>query len=174
MLVFLTSLHLIEFQVRYLALFLLFSVKGGFRWFWMGNLHKNIQLMLEFFRTPFLVLHFSFCTLMTLLMLTVMLLSMLMIILSTLSVIRHLICDNNLNWLLSLNLIYETLWTGAGSGVLISMLKKCNQICLISLITLAFDVKMDDSFTMLGLTFSSKLDWCSYIIYIAKTASKKI
>ena len=27
---------------------------------------------------------------------------------------------------------------------------------------------------MLGLTFSSKLDWASYIISIAKTASKKI
>ena len=27
---------------------------------------------------------------------------------------------------------------------------------------------------MLGLTFSSKLDWGSYIIFIAKTASKKI
>ena len=27
---------------------------------------------------------------------------------------------------------------------------------------------------MLGLTFSSKLDWSSYIIYIAKTTSKKI
>ena len=30
------------------------------------------------------------------------------------------------------------------------------------------------SFDMLGLTFSSKLDWCSYIIFIAKTVSKKI
>ena len=30
------------------------------------------------------------------------------------------------------------------------------------------------SFKMLGLTFSSKLDWDSYIISIAKTASKKI
>ena len=29
-------------------------------------------------------------------------------------------------------------------------------------------------FKMLGLTFSSKLDWDSYIISIAKTASKKI
>ena len=29
-------------------------------------------------------------------------------------------------------------------------------------------------FKMLGLTFSSKLDWSSYIISIAKTASKKI
>ena len=30
------------------------------------------------------------------------------------------------------------------------------------------------SFKMLGLTVSSKLDWGSYIISIAKTASKKI
>ena len=29
------------------------------------------------------------------------------------------------------------------------------------------------SFTMVGLTFSSKLDWGSYIICIAKTNSKK-
>ena len=55
-------------------------------------------------------------------MLPVILLSMLMILLSILSVIRHLICDNNLNWLLNLNLIYETLWTGVRSGLLISML----------------------------------------------------
>ena len=45
----------------------------------------------------------------------------------------------------------------------------------------AIDVKMDgsameekSSFKMLGLTFSFKLDWGSYIISIAKTASKKI
>ena len=38
----------------------------------------------------------------------VILLSMLMILLSILSVIRHLICGNNLNWLLNLNLIYKT------------------------------------------------------------------
>ena len=30
------------------------------------------------------------------------------------------------------------------------------------------------SFKMLGLTFSSKLDWGSYIVSIAKTTSKKI
>ena len=30
------------------------------------------------------------------------------------------------------------------------------------------------SFKMLGLSFSSKLDWGSYVIYIAKTASRKI
>ena len=54
-----------------------------------------------------------YCTLMTfVMMLPVIFLSMLMILLSTLSVIRHLICGNNLNWLLNLNLNYKTLWTG--------------------------------------------------------------
>ena len=45
----------------------------------------------------------------------------------------------------------------------------------------SIDMKMDgsvleekSSFKMLGLTFSSKLDWGSNIISIAKTASKKI
>ena len=45
----------------------------------------------------------------------------------------------------------------------------------------SIDVKMDGSvieeklsFKMLRLTFSSKLDWGSYIISIVKTASKKI
>ena len=81
-----------------------------------------------------------------------------------------------------LSLIYKTLWTGARSGLLISMMGETqlvsfdwsNNICFI-------DVKMDgsvleekSSFKMLGLTFSSKLDWGSYIISIAKTASKKI
>ena len=96
MLLFFTNLSLMKFQVRYLALFLLFSVIGGFEWFWMEGFDKNIQLMLEFLKAPFLVLHFSYYTLMTfLMMLSVILLSMLMILLSTLSVIRHLICGNN-------------------------------------------------------------------------------
>ena len=45
----------------------------------------------------------------------------------------------------------------------------------------ATDVKMEgsvleekQSFKMMRLTFSSKLDWGSYIISIAKNASKKI
>ena len=91
------------------------------------------------------------------------LLSMLMILLSILCVIRHLIC-RKLNWLLNLYLIYEALWTGIGSGLLI----------------FGIDVKMDGSvfeeksFKMLQVTFSSKLDWGTCIISIAKTASKKI
>ena len=50
----------------------------------MGRLHKNIQLMLELMKAPFLVLHFSYYILMIFLMWSVMLLSMLMIILSIL------------------------------------------------------------------------------------------
>ena len=57
-----------EFQVRYLSLFRLFSVIDGFGQFYMGNLYKNIQLMLKFLKAPFLVLHFSYYTLMILLM----------------------------------------------------------------------------------------------------------
>ena len=113
MLVFFTNLSLMEFQVRYLVLFLLFSVIDDFKWFWMESLLKNIQLMLEFLKAPFLVLHFSYYTLMTfMMMLPVILLSMLMILLSGLNVIGHLISGNNLNWLLNLNLTYETLHWG--------------------------------------------------------------
>ena len=61
-------------------MFCLFSVIGSFGWFWMGNLDKNIQLMLKF-KGPFLVLLFSYYTLMTFLMiLSVIMLSMLTIL----------------------------------------------------------------------------------------------
>ena len=137
MLVFYTNLSLVEFQARYLVLFLLFSVMDGLTWFQMESLHKNIQLMLEFLEGPFLVLHFSYYKLMTFpTMLSVIFLSMLMILLSIVSVIRHVICGNKLNWLLNLNLIYKTIWTGVRSGLLISMLGKLNWFRLTSLITM--------------------------------------
>ena len=137
MLVFFTNLSLMEFQVRYSALFLLLSVIDNFEWFWMESLHKNIQLMREFLKAPFLVPHFSYYTLMTfLMMLSVILPSMLMILLSILSVIRHLTCGKNLNWLQNLNLIYETQWTGVRSGLLISMLGKLSWFRLTGLITM--------------------------------------
>ena len=60
------------------------------------SLHKNIQLMLDFLSFLFLVLHFSFYMLMTFMMiLFVILLSMLLVLLSTLNMVRHLICGNN-------------------------------------------------------------------------------
>ena len=139
--------------------------------------------MLEFLKAPFLVVHFFYNTLMTfLMMLSVILLSMLMILLSILSVIRHLICGNNYNWLLNLNLIYETLWIGARNGLLISMLGKLNWFRLTSLIMLVFlmgkwmglFLRKNHLLRCWLLTFSSKLDWGSYIISLAKIVSKKI
>ena len=101
-------------MVRYLALLLIFG------WFWMGNCHKNIQLMLEFPKAPLFV---------------------------------H--------------------WKNAGKTQLVSF--------DLSNDTGAINVKMDgsvleekSSFKMLGLTFSSKLDWSFCIISIAKITSKKI
>ena len=126
-----------EFQVRYLALFLLFSVIDSFGLFWVESLHKNIQLILEFPKDLFLILHFSYYTSMAfLMMLSVILVSMMMILLSTLSVTRHLICASNQNWLQNLNLTYETLWTWTLSGLLISMLEKLSWFHLISLMAM--------------------------------------
>ena len=123
--------------------------------------------MLEFLKAPFLVLHFSCYTLMTfLMMLSVILLSMLMILLSIVSVIRHLICGNNLNWLQNLNLIYKTLRTG-GKNRFLDFNGGKTQLVLFhpSNNNGSIDVKMDgsllkekSSFKILGLTFSSKLD----------------
>ena len=155
MLVFFTNLRLREFQVRYLTLFLLFSVIDDFQWFWMESLHKNIQLMQEFLKAPFLVLHFSYYTSMTFLM-------MLHVILPSM--------------LLNLNLIWGKKWLvyfNAGKTHLVSFDQSNTNGSI--------DVKMGgsifeekSSFKMLGLTFSSKLYWGSYIISIAKTASNKI
>ena len=111
-------------------------------------------------------------------MLSVILLSMLMMLLSILSVIRHLICGNDLNWLLNLNLVKnrDKKWlvdVSAGKIQLI-LFDSANS-------SGSIDVKIDgsvleekSSFKMLESTFSSKLDWSSYIISIAKTASKNI
>ena len=148
----------------------------------MGSLLKNIQLMVEFLKALFLALHFSCYTLMVfLMMLSMVSLSMLIIVLSILSLIKHLICGNNLNWLLNLNLINKTLDWGkkwlsdfnVGKTQLVSFDQSNN--------TGSIDLKMDgsdledkSSFRMLGLVFSSKLDWGSCIISIAKTGSKKV
>ena len=58
------------------------------------------------------------------------------ILLSILGVIGLLICGNNLNWLLNLNLIYEACWIAVRSGLLISMLRKLSWFRLTGLITM--------------------------------------
>ena len=119
---------------------------------------------------------------MTFLMLSVILLFMLMILLSTLSMIGHL------TWSQQLELAFELetdlrdavnwgrKWlVDFSAGKIWRVLFDCSNI------TGAIDVKMDGSvfdqklsFKILALIFTSKLDWGSYIISIAKTASKKI
>ena len=157
-----------EFQVIYLTLFLLFSVIDSFEWFRMESLHNNIQLMLEFLKALFLLLHFSCYTLMTFLMMfSVILLFMLMILLSIIS-------DQASDLWQQLELaskLESVPWSGFIELVSFDWFNNTESI----------DVKMDgsaldekSSFKMLGLTVSSKLDWGSYIISIAKTASKKI
>ena len=60
-----------------------------------GKLWEEFQSALKFLKGPFMVLLFSYCTLMTfLMMLSVVLLSTLMILLSMLNVISDLICGN--------------------------------------------------------------------------------
>ena len=67
---------------------------------------------------------------------------------------------------MNLNLIYETLWTGARSGLLIYAGKtqlvsfaRSNNTGAIDEKGGGFVLKKKSSFKMLGLTFSSKLDW---------------
>ena len=86
------KIGLLELMIRYLALFP-FSSIDCCDWFWIGSLRKTTQLMLVFFKAAFLVLHFSYYISMTFLMLIAILLYTL-ILLSTLSVIRHLIFGN--------------------------------------------------------------------------------
>ena len=126
MLVFFTNLSVMEFQVRYFTLFLFSSVINSFEWFWM-----EVFTELHFWSYTFSannndLLDDVICDVA----------SMLITLLFILSVITYPICGNNLNWLLSLNLIQKTLWIGARSDLLISMLGKLNWFRLTSLITL--------------------------------------
>ena len=147
------------------GLILFFLVIDDFEWFWMVSLKKNTQLTLEFLKVSFLVQKFSYYRFMTFLMImSVILPLVLMILLSTLCVIRHVSCSNNYNGLLSLNLIYETLWNWAGSGLLISMLEKLDWFGLTYLITLVLLMRKWMGLFLRNssdLFFSSKLDWGS-------------
>ena len=91
----------------YLAVFCLFLAINIFEEFWMENFCKKTQLMLELLKGPFLSLRFSYSTLTTRLMMpSIILLSMLMILLSTLIVIRKLICGCSKTWPLNMNLTF--------------------------------------------------------------------
>ena len=91
----------------------------------MGSLHKNIQLLLEFLKAPFLVLHFSHHTLMAFLMMLSAILLLMMVLSKS-----DQACDKWQQLQLAAEHesgICNTLWTGAGTGLLSSLVKK-NQL----------------------------------------------
>ena len=148
MLVFFTNLSLMDFQARYLALFLLFSVLGG-------DLPDDVicDIAISADNTTL----YSKCDQASDLWQQVGLASELE------SDLRDTV-DRGRKWLVDFN---------AGKSKLVLFDWSNN--------TGAIDVKMIGSlleerlsFKMLGLTFSSKLDWSSYIMSLAKTACKKI
>ena len=133
--------------------------------------------MLEFLKAPFLALHFSYYA-------YVILLSMLTILLSTLytlyvwSGIRSVATTSVCFW----TWIWPTRHCRPGKWLVDFIAGKTQLVSFDwSNNSGAIDVKMDGSFSegkpsfkMVRLSFSSKWDWGSYIISIAKTASKKI
>ena len=140
----------------------------------MESLHKNNQLMLEFLKSPFLVLLFSSYRLINfLIMLSVVLLSMTNSLYSK--------CDQASDLWQQLELPSEleyALWDAvvwSRKWLILSQLASFDRSNKIGPI----DMKMDgsvleekSSFNMLELTFSLKLDWGSYINSIAKTEIK--
>ena len=141
----------------------------------MESLHRNMELLLEFLKTPFLVPHFSYNTLMTFLtMLSVILLSMLMILFSILSVIRYLICDSNLNWILNLNLIYKTLSTGVRSETQLVLFDWSNNNVSIDVKVNGSVLEEKSSFKMLGLALFSKLDGARTLSLLLKLPPRKL
>ena len=137
-------------------------------------LHKNIQLRLEFLKVPFFFLQFSYYTLMNLLMLPAVLLSAVFTLYSK--------CDqaSDLWQRLESDLRDTVEW---GKKWLVDFNAWETELILFdwSNNNGSIDEKMDgcvleekSCFKMLGLTFPSKLDWGSYMISIAKAASKKL
>ena len=129
------------------------------------GLEVFILFMLAFLSRSFLVPRFSDYTLTVfLMMLSVILLFVSIILHSTVSVIRPLIFVNSSNWLLILNLTYETRCTGTGSCSLLFnagetklvLFDLSNNYRAIQIDGFVFDEK--SSFKILGLPFFSKLD----------------
>ena len=178
MLIFFTNLSLKEFQVRYLALFLLSSVIDSFNWFWIGSLQKEYPVNAGVPQGSVLghklfLLYINglpddvICD----------------IVIYAVDTSLYFKCDQARDLWQNLELASElefdlqdavdwgSKWLvgfNAGKNKLVSFDWSNN--------TGDIDVKMDasaleekSSFKMLGLTFSSKLDWGSYIISIAKT-----
>ena len=153
---FFTNSRFMEFQVRYLALFHL-------EWFWIGSLQKDIQSVLEFLKAPLLVLHFF--------------------LLYINDPLDDVMCNIAIyvddTTLYSVSLVIWLVvrarvgfWTWIWPRADILYWDRKWQIVLFGWSNNfgAIDVKINRS----RIVFSSNLDWGSFIVFIAKTASKKI
>ena len=166
MLVFFTNLSLIEFQVRYLALFLLFSVIDDFKWFWMEILHTNILLYINDLPDDVIcdiAIYADDTTLYSKCDRASDLWQQLELASELESDIGDMV-DWGKKWFVDFNAGKTQLvlfdWSNNNGSINVKMGGSI--------------LEEKSSFKMLGLTFSSKLDWSSYIISIAKTTSKKI
>ena len=148
----------------------------------MRNVHKNIQLLLEFLKAPFLALYF----LLYINDLPDDVICNIAIYVDDTTLYSKWDQPSDLQQQLELatKLKYD-LWGIVDWGRMwhvdfnlgkthIVLFDRCNN-------TGTIDVKLDgsvieekSSFKMEGLSFSSKLDWDSYIVFITKTATKKI
>ena len=97
---------------------------------------------------------------------------MLMILLSTLSLIKHMFCGNIQQLAFGLEYNYKTLLTGVWSGLSNSLLEKLSLFQLISQIALTWMLKMV-GYVLEEKCFSSESYFGSHIVSIAKTATKK-
>ena len=177
--VFFLNLGLMEFQARCLVLFLFYSVIGELRWFWMGgssqeySVHAGVPQGSIFAPTLFLlyindlpddvIFNIAICADDTTLYSKFDQASDLRQQLELASALESDLRDNvdwDKKWLVDFNV---------GKTQLVSLDRSNNG---------SIDMKMDgsvleknSSYKMLGMTFSSKLEWGSYMISTAKTSS---
>ena len=87
-----------------------------------------------------------------------------------LCIIRFLLCGNSSSWFLNLNLIYETLWSGERSGLLITKLEKLKKSFSFDCSNNygAIDVRMYESFldkeTPFKMQYVFPFYWSSYVV----------
>ena len=146
----------------------------------MGNLRKSIQLMLELLKAPFLLLNFSYYTLMSPFLITLSALTMILHSTRKCAQVSDLRQQLEVAWDLKSDLWDSVDWGrkwivhfSSGKIQLVSF-DQSNNSGAIGLKMNGSAFEELSSFKMLWLSFSCKLDWDSCIISIARTLFMKI